>query len=94
VGIARAEECADLKVQRINSSWAGLRTFSDDGQPIYGFDPTLPGFYWCAGQGGTGFQTAAGGAAWCAAEILDTAPPEAVMAQPFDTAAFRPERFA
>jgi D-arginine dehydrogenase len=94
VGIARAEECADLKVQRINSSWAGLRTFSDDGQPIYGFDPTLPGFYWCAGQGGTGFQTAAGGAAWCAAEILGTAPPEAVMAQPFDTAAFRPERFA
>jgi D-arginine dehydrogenase len=94
VGIARAEECADLKVQRINSSWAGLRTFSDDGQPIYGFDPTLPGFYWCAGQGGTGFQTAAGGAAWCAAEILGAAPPEAVMAQPFDTAAFRPERFA
>jgi len=94
VGIARAEECADLKVQRINSSWAGLRTFSDDGQPIYGFDPTLPGFYWCAGQGGTGFQTAAGGAAWCAAEILGMVPPEAVMAQPFDTAAFRPERFA
>jgi len=94
VGIARAEECADLRVQRINSSWAGLRTFSDDGQPIYGFDPTLPGFYWCAGQGGTGFQTAAGGAAWCAAEILGAAPPEAVMAQPFDTAAFRPERFA
>lgn len=94
VGIARAEECADLKVQRINSSWAGLRTFSDDGQPIYGFDPTVPGFYWCAGQGGTGFQTAAGGAAWCAAEILGIAPPEAVMAQPFDTAAFRPERFA
>lgn len=94
VGIARAEECADLKVARINSSWAGLRTFSDDGQPIYGFDPTLPGFYWCAGQGGTGFQTAAGGAAWCAAEILSTAQPEAVMAQPFDTAAFRPERFA
>jgi len=94
VGIARAEECADLKVQRINSSWAGLRTFSDDGQPIYGFDPTLPGFYWCAGQGGTGFQTAAGGAAWCAAEILGAAPPEAVVAQPFDTAAFRPERFA
>jgi len=94
VGIARAEECADLRVQRINSSWAGLRTFSDDGQPIYGFDPTLPGFYWCAGQGGTGFQTAAGGAAWCAAEILGAAPPEAVMAHPFDTAAFRPERFA
>lgn len=94
VGIARAEECADLKVRRINSSWAGLRTFSEDGQPIYGFDPTLPGFYWCAGQGGTGFQTAAGGAAWCAAEILGRAAPEAVMAHAFDPQAFRPERFA
>ena len=80
---------------RINSSWAGLRTFSDDGQPIYGFDPTLPGFYWCAGQGARASpKPLPGGAAWCAAEILSTAQPEAVMAQPFDTAAFRPERFA
>jgi D-arginine dehydrogenase len=30
----------------------------DDGCPVVGFEPTAPGFFWLAGQGGYGIQTA------------------------------------
>ena len=47
-----------LIIKRIAHSWAGLRTFAQDSTPIVGFDPTAPGFFWCAGQGGHGIQIA------------------------------------
>jgi len=48
-----------LGALRAYESWAGLRTFSDDGAPVVGFDPEAPGFFWLAGQGGCGMETAA-----------------------------------
>ena len=39
-------------------SWAGLRSFAADRLPVVGFDPETAGFFWLAGQGGTGIQTA------------------------------------
>jgi D-arginine dehydrogenase len=39
------------------ATWAGLRTFAPDGDPVVGFDPEAPGFFWYAGQGGYGIQT-------------------------------------
>ena len=39
------------------AAWAGLRTFAPDRLPILGFDPGAEGFFWYAGQGGTGIQT-------------------------------------
>jgi len=41
----------------LKSKWAGLRTFSSDRLPVVGPDPLLPGFYWHAGQGGSGIET-------------------------------------
>jgi D-arginine dehydrogenase len=43
---------------RPTASWAGLRTFAPDRVPIVGFEPEAPGFFWYAGQGGYGIQTA------------------------------------
>ncbi len=37
---------------------AGLRTFPPDEQVLIGFDPVAPGWFWLAGQGGYGIQTA------------------------------------
>jgi D-arginine dehydrogenase len=48
----------DLEVNRVSHSWAGLRTFSPDRAPVVGFDARVEGFFWCAGQGGYGIQTA------------------------------------
>ena len=53
----RVEERTTLKVERIHSRWAGLRTFAPDRHPVAGFDPRAAGFFWLAGQGGFGLQT-------------------------------------
>lgn len=45
-------------VHRVEHAWAGLRTFAPDEAPVIGFDPTAENFFWLAGQGGTGIQTA------------------------------------
>ncbi|SMF61437.1 NAD(P)/FAD-dependent oxidoreductase [Allosphingosinicella indica] len=54
----RAEQWTTLEVRRIQHRWAGLRTFSADRVPVAGFAPDAPGFFWLAGQGGFGLQTA------------------------------------
>ena len=53
----RMEERTTVKVQRIHSRWAGLRTFTPDRHPAAGFAPDAEGFFWLAGQGGFGLQT-------------------------------------
>jgi D-arginine dehydrogenase len=57
-GLARYEAMVNVPVTRLETSWAGLRTFPPDGAPVLGPDPDHSGFIWCAGQGGYGFQTA------------------------------------
>lgn len=53
----RVEEATTLRISRIASRWAGLRSFAPDDRPVVGFDPGVPGFFWLAGQGGFGLQT-------------------------------------
>ena len=53
----RIEERTTMRVDRIHSRWAGLRTFAPDRHVIAGFDPRSDGFFWLAGQGGFGLQT-------------------------------------
>jgi D-arginine dehydrogenase len=53
----RMEERTIVKVERIDSRWAGLRTFTPDRHPAVGFAPDAEGFFWLAGQGGFGLQT-------------------------------------
>lgn len=54
----QAEQYTTLPVQRIAHKWAGLRSFVADRVPTAGFAPDAPGFFWLAGQGGYGIQTA------------------------------------
>lgn len=58
VAAHRVTEFTTLDVHRITHKWAGLRTFAADRVPVAGFDPQAPGFFWLAGQGGYGLQTA------------------------------------
>ncbi|MBR9843437.1 MAG: FAD-binding oxidoreductase [Rhodobacteraceae bacterium] len=57
-GLARYEEHVTEPVTRVESNWAGLRTFSPDRNLVIGPSLDDPSFLWCAGQGGYGFQTA------------------------------------
>ncbi|WP_066719307.1 NAD(P)/FAD-dependent oxidoreductase [Sphingomonas pituitosa] len=56
--IHRFEQVVDWRVAALEHRWAGLRSFAPDRRPVYGFEPATPGFFWCAGQGGFGIQTA------------------------------------
>jgi D-arginine dehydrogenase len=57
-GLERLRTLAPALVPRtLSRRWAGLRTFSPDRVPVVGEDPTLPGFFWLAGQGGCGIET-------------------------------------
>ncbi|WP_299354771.1 FAD-dependent oxidoreductase [uncultured Shimia sp.] len=57
-GIARYEENVSEPVTRVESTWAGLRTFSPDRNLVLGPATDDASFFWVAGQGGYGFQTA------------------------------------
>ena len=72
IAIDRFEQVVDWRVAAVERRWAGLRSFAPDRLPVYGFDPAVPGFFWCAGQGGFGIQTAPAGAAVAASLLLGT----------------------
>ena len=58
VAADRTMQATTLAIQRINHSWAGLRSFAPDELPVIGPAAGAAGFMWVAGQGGAGFQTA------------------------------------
>ena len=72
IAIDRIETAFDLTIRRVEHKWAGLRSFLPDGVPVAGFDPVCQGFFWLAGQGGYGLQTAPALARTAAALILET----------------------
>lgn len=65
----RMQERTIVKVDRVHSRWAGLRTFTPDRHPAVGFAPDVEGFFWLAGQGGFGLQTSPAMAAIAASLI-------------------------
>jgi D-arginine dehydrogenase len=58
-GIDHIQSATTLQIRRPSHVWAGLRTFAPDGEFVMGWEPTQPGFFWLAGQGGYGIQTCA-----------------------------------
>lgn len=93
VAVDRVCTATTLEVRRVRHSWAGLRTFTTDRLPIAGPDCDLPGFYWLAGQGGYGIQTAPALAHLLAARIRDEDCPEGLRAEGVSYADTGLERF-
>jgi D-arginine dehydrogenase len=90
--IDRIETAFDLRVRRIEAKWAGLRSFVADKSPAAGFSGAVPGFYWLAGQGGYGIQTAPSLSRYAAAEILGQPVPQDILDAGLDPAALSPSR--
>ncbi|HED13267.1 MAG TPA: FAD-binding oxidoreductase [Gammaproteobacteria bacterium] len=82
----------DLQVRSICSKWAGLRTFALDRTPVIGFDPVQQGFFWLAGQGGFGIQTAPAMARLAKALATGQALPEDLRAAGVSEQALEPGR--
>ena len=58
-GIQSFQGVVNFPINRMLSNWAGLRSFAPDGNLVIGPDKNNSSFFWFAGQGGYGFQTAA-----------------------------------
>jgi D-arginine dehydrogenase len=58
IAVDQLETCTTLAIRQVRRKWAGLRSFVADKTPVVGFAPDAPGFFWLAGQGGYGIQTA------------------------------------
>lgn len=87
LAIERINQMTTLEIRSVRSSWAGLRSFVPDGGMVIGFDPDVDGFFWLAGQGGTGIQTSPAAGA-LAADLVQGADPRSGV----DPAAFSPAR--
>jgi D-arginine dehydrogenase len=91
--VERLRDSADIPVRRIVRSWAGLRSFVADRAPVIGFDPAAEGFFWLAGQGGYGVQTAPAAGRVAAALALGEALPADVADLGLREAQLSPARF-
>ena len=89
--IDRFEAVVDWRIEAVERRWAGLRSFAPDRLPIYGFDAVREGFFWFAGQGGFGIQTAPAAARRAAQTILGK--PRDAMTAALDAALYAPARF-
>ncbi len=85
--IDRLQNVVDWQVEAVEHRWAGLRSFAPDRLPVYGFDPAEPCFFWFAGQGGFGIQTAPAAAALAAGLLCGG------QSGSVDPAAYSPARF-
>ena len=92
--VERIEQAFDLQVHRIESKWAGLRSFVADKCPVVGYSTTAPAFFWLAGQGGYGIQTAPALARLAASQVLQRPMPEDIAAEGVDLSEIDPSRLA
>lgn len=92
IAIDRVQQAMDLPVRRVEHKWAGLRSFVADKAPVVGYDPDAPGFFWLAGQGGYGIQSAPALARWAAAAVLGLPAPADVADQGVTAAMLAPGR--
>ncbi|MFL6862339.1 MAG: NAD(P)/FAD-dependent oxidoreductase [Allosphingosinicella sp.] len=90
LAVDRLQRVVDWRVLRVERAWAGLRSFAPDRRPVYGFAPDTPGFFWCAGQGGFGIQTAPAASELAAALLLGGA--TALDPAPYSVERFRSGR--
>lgn len=93
IAIDRLMRATTIEVTRVERKWAGLRSFVSDKTTVCGFDPLADGFFWLAGQGGYGIQTAEG-MARCAVSLIDgLGLPTDVAEKGLTAAALSPARF-
>jgi D-arginine dehydrogenase len=74
MALERFHEATIFPRSRPVATWAGLRTFAPDRTPVVGFDSRAENFFWCAGQGGYGIQTAPALSALAARLLLGAGP--------------------
>ncbi|MCX5590124.1 NAD(P)/FAD-dependent oxidoreductase [Alcaligenes endophyticus] len=93
IGIDRITSATTLDIRRPTHTWAGLRSFVADGDFVIGWDPQLSGFFWLAGQGGYGIQTAPGASLLAANILLEQELDPVLVQEQVEPDALTPKRF-
>jgi D-arginine dehydrogenase len=93
LAIDRIERATRFRVLRVPRRWAGLRTFAPDRTPVVGMEEAAPGFFWLAGQGGYGIQTAPALARASARLLVDGVLPDDLLARGLVAEDLLPLRF-
>jgi D-arginine dehydrogenase len=92
LAVDRIQTATTLQIHRIKNKWAGLRSFVADKNLVVGYDGAVDGFFWLAGQGGYGIQTAAAAGRLAAALAAGKALPGDIAELGVSEAALSPVR--
>jgi len=93
IAVERIETATTLKIRRIKNKWAGLRSFVADKNLVVGYDRTVEGLFWLAGQGGYGIQTGESAGRLAASLALGRGMPGDIAGLGVSEAALSPARF-
>lgn len=93
LAIERVNAATTLNIRSVRTAWAGLRTFAPDRLPVAGYDPSVPGFFWLAGQGGYGIQMGPALAVLAASLILGESVPRSLTEEEVLADLLSPARF-
>lgn len=93
IGIDRIMSATTLTIRRPAHTWAGLRSFVNDGDFVIGWDPSIDGFFWVAGQGGYGIQTSPGASLLASNLLLKQPLDPQLKEQGVDPQSVSPSRF-
>ena len=97
-GIHHIERITTMAIRRPSHTWAGLRSFVADGEPVIGWDDehgehdAAGGFFWLAAQGGYGIQSAAAASLVALDLLLGRALSDELRVHGVDPLALRPGR--
>lgn len=94
VCVDRIERAFDIQIDNIGNKWAGLRSFVTDKAPVVGYSATAENFFWLAGQGGYGVQSAPAVSQLAAALLTRQACPSTILACGLDLNSISPMRGA
>ena len=92
LAIDRINRATRLGIRTVRSSWTGLRSFVADRSMVIGFDGAADGFFWLAGQGGTGIQTSPAAGRLAAALVAHGQPPDDHLQHGIRVEDYAPER--
>jgi D-arginine dehydrogenase len=94
IAVDRVEHATTLSIRQVTHQWAGLRTFVPDRSPVVGYDPKHTGFFWLAGQGGYGIQTAPAMSRFAAALAMHRPIPLDIQEEGLEPRALSPSRLS
>jgi D-arginine dehydrogenase len=94
LAIAAIEDHTTLRIRRPRRVWAGLRSFAPDEEMVIGWDCRQARFFWLAGQGGYGIQSADAAAELAASLILGQPLPQRLAKHGVNPSQTSPSKYA